>query len=174
MKFLEKDLEQIICKTDASKLQEKGLPLYGKLLKQVKIGTYGIADLVTIEKPYYNPYFKRHFKGMITVYELKKDKISVSAFFQAVRYVKGIQRYLEQRGHKITMGHFNFTIRLIGSEIDLDSSLIYLADLLPDYIGDYSIDSENRMFVDFYTYDMDIDGLNFTNEYSYKLTDEKF
>jgi hypothetical protein len=174
MKFLEKDLEQIICKTDASKLQEKGLPLYGKLLKQVRIGNYGIADLVTIEKPFYCELFKCHYKGRITVYELKKDKISVSAFFQAVRYVKGIQRFLDESGHPISSGHFNFTIRLIGSEIDLDSSLIYLADLLPDYVGEYIIDSVDRMFVDFYTYDMDIDGLKFTNEYGYKLTNEKF
>jgi hypothetical protein len=174
MKFLEKDLEQIICKTDASKLQEKGLPLYGKLLKQVRIGTYGIADLVTIEKPYYCELFKCHYKGMITVYELKKDKISVSAFFQAVRYVKGIKRFLDENGHSISSGHFNFTIRLIGSEIDLDSSLIYLADLLPDYVGEYMIDSVDRMFVDFYTYDMNIDGLNFTNECGYKLTNENF
>ena len=174
MKFLEKDLEQIICKTEASKLQEKGLPLYGKLLQQVRIGTYGIADLVTIERPYYNKFLNCHSKGMITVYELKKDKISVSAFFQAVRYVKGIQRYLEELEHPISSRHFNYTIRLIGGQIDFDSSLIYLADLLPDYIGDYVIDSEDRVFVDFYTYDMDIDGLKFSNEYGYKLTNEKF
>jgi hypothetical protein len=174
MKFLEKDLEQIICKTDAIKLQEKGLPLYGKLLKQVKISTYGIADLITIERPYYNDYLKCHFKGTITVYELKKDKISVSAFFQAVRYVKGIQRFLEKSNHDIALNHFNFRIRLIGSEIDLDSSLIYLADLLTDYTVDYGINTEDRMFVDFYTYDMDIDGLKFTNEYGYKLANDNF
>jgi hypothetical protein len=174
MKFLEKDLEQIICKTDASKLQEKGLPLYGKLLKQVRIGNYGIADLVTIEKPYYNEMFKCHFKGIITVYELKKDKISVSAFFQAVRYIKGIQRFLEKSNHNIALNHFNFRIRLIGSEIDLDSSLIYLADLLTDDIGDYEINTEDRTFIDFYTYDINIDGLNFKEHSGYELTNEKF
>lgn len=174
MKFLEKDLEQIICKTDVRKLQEKGLPLYGKLLQQVRIGTYGIADLITIERPYYNEMFKCHFKGTITVYELKKDKISVSAFFQAVRYIKGIQRYLEKRNHNVSLNHFNFRIRLIGGQIDFDSSLVYLADLLPDCIGDYEINTEDRMFVDFYTYDMDIDGLKFTNEYGYKLANENF
>jgi hypothetical protein len=174
MKFLEKDLEQIICKTDASKLQEKGLPLYGKLLKQVRIGNYGIADLVTIEKPYYNSFLKCHSKGMITVYELKKDKISVSAFFQAVRYVKGIQRFLELRNTKFSKGYFNFRIRLVGSEIDLDSSLVFLSDMFADYMVDYCIDSEDRTFIDFYTYDINIDGLNFKEHSGYELTNEKF
>ena len=45
MTFLEKDLEQIIFETPKEKLQEKGLVIKGKLLRQIKIGNYGIADL---------------------------------------------------------------------------------------------------------------------------------
>ncbi len=44
MKFLEKDLEQIIFESGMDSLNERGLYIRGKRLRQVRIGNYGIAD----------------------------------------------------------------------------------------------------------------------------------
>lgn len=45
--FFEKTLEDIIFNTDNELLCEHGLLISGKKLRQVKIGNYGIADLIT-------------------------------------------------------------------------------------------------------------------------------
>ena len=53
MKFLEKDLEQIIFESGRDSLRERGLSISGKLLRQLRIGNYGIADLVEFVRPQY-------------------------------------------------------------------------------------------------------------------------
>ena len=100
MNFLEKDLEQIIYEADKELLAEKGLRVNGKLLRQVRIGNYGIADLVSIRRPYQDTFFGYQEKGLITIYELKKENISVSAFLQAIGYARGIMRWMEQHSKK--------------------------------------------------------------------------
>ena len=156
MKFLEKDLEEIIfeaSKQDFSELFNRGLYL-GKFIKrQLKIGNYGIADLVSFEKEYkvagnnkLVPYLE------ITVIELKKDKIGISAFLQAVGYVKGIERYFEKHHPKIII---KTNIILIGKTIDDSGNFCYIADILNN--------------VTCYTYSYDIDGLKFKSESGYKL-----
>lgn len=154
MKFLEYDLEEIIFKSDKDKLSEKGLFVQGKLMRQVRIGNYGIADLVEYRRDAFSIY--------ITIYELKKDKISMSAFLQAVRYAKGIERYLTKKNN------FNvvFKIVLIGKSLDFSSSLIYLPDLV--------YNSENEQMLEFYTYSYDLDGISFSEQSSYCLTKEGF
>ena len=47
MSFLEKDLEDIIFETDNDLLFEHGLFIDGQKKRQVRIGNYGIADLIT-------------------------------------------------------------------------------------------------------------------------------
>ena len=86
MKFLEKELEQIIWESDKAQLENRGLSLYGTLYRQKPIGNYGIADIIQVEKAYSKnkPYL------IIDVLELKQEKIGISAFLQAVRYAKGI------------------------------------------------------------------------------------
>jgi len=90
MKFLEKDLEQIIYEADNDSLNEKGLLVTGKCYRQLRIGNYGVADLVYVDMPKYCKSARMHMNGKITIVELKKDKVSVSSFFQALNYVKGI------------------------------------------------------------------------------------
>ena len=53
MNFLEKDLEEIIYNTDKEMLTERGLPYhpFETFKRQLKIGNYGIADLVSFKKP---------------------------------------------------------------------------------------------------------------------------
>lgn len=45
--FLEKTLEDIIFETSNDDLKERGLWICGNKKRQVKIGNYGIADLIT-------------------------------------------------------------------------------------------------------------------------------
>jgi hypothetical protein len=172
MEFLEKDLEEIIYLSDKRKLSDRGLYLMGHLKKQLKIGNYGIADLVEIERPFYpkksvNQIFgTTHFKGCINVIELKKDKIGVSTFFQALNYLTGIKTYLAQRGLEQL---FNYKITLIGKDVDLNSSFCYLGDIFDNDLQCISIDSESLVSVKLYKYSYGIEGLEFHEISDYNL-----
>src|SRR5690606_38569854 len=133
MDFLEKDLEEIIYLSDRDELSNRGLKDYGRFFRQFRIGNYGVADIISVSRPYYNKLMNENAKGLITVYELKKDKISVSAFFQAVGYLKGIRTYLEKRGKEHL---FNYCICLIGKNIDLNSTITFLPSLLIQDVGE--------------------------------------
>lgn len=165
MKFLEKDLEQIIWESDKEVLSERGLLLNGKLKRQLRIGNYGISDLVHFKRPVFVYEEKRKFliqEGVIEIIELKNDKISVSAFMQAIRYLKGIKRYLEKRNFPDDL--YTYKITLIGKTIDLESSICYLPDLI----------CNTELIVELYTYNYTINGIEFNSEYGYKLTEENF
>jgi hypothetical protein len=167
MKFFEKDLEQIIWDADKEVLSERGLFLDGKIKRQLKIGNYGIADLIHFKRPifYYDKSVNKMFNvenGLIEIIELKNEKISVSAFMQAIKYLKGIKRYLNKRNFNDDF--YSYKITLIGRHLDLDSSICYLPDLI----------CNEDLSVDIITYSYDIDGIQFQNESSYKLTNEGF
>jgi hypothetical protein len=160
MKFLEKDLEDIIWESDNDKLFERGLPIRGKCFRQLNLGGYGIADLVCVQRD--GPFGLR-----ITIYELKKDKIGISAFLQAIGYARGIQRYLNLRRVSFS---FVIDVILVGSELDTSGNFCYLTDLLCDEYGSYN----GLGNVNFYTYKYEIDGLNFENVSDYYLKYENF
>lgn len=179
MKFLEKDLEEIIFesyKKDYGKeLNLKGLLINGTIKKQLKIGNYGIADLVTFKRDIEEEFIPELIvndeihsnllayskvnksKLTITVYELKKDKIGISAMLQAIRYAKGIKDYLENR---CFVDYIDFEIALIGREIDISGSFCYLPDLFPK--------------IRFYTYKYGLNGLVFKKEEDYSLSKKGF
>lgn len=171
MKFLEKDLEDIIWEASNERLQENGLDISGKKYRQLRIGNYGIADIVSITKPYYHEYFKKHQKGIITIYELKKDKISVSSFFQAIGYLKGIKTYLESKGKSHL---FNFQICLVGRELDLDSTVCYLPDIFMNDVTDVDLDLDSVTSVQLFKYSFYIDGLIFDECRDYNLKNKGF
>ncbi len=163
MKFLEKDLEEIIFESDRDALADRGLYIAGKLHRQLRIGNYGVADLVSFDPPRRidnNEWFE---PALITVYELKKDKIGISAFLQAVGYAKGIERYMQLRDVSF---EYNVNIVLIGSEIDTNSTFSYLPDMLPSI--------EFREYVELYSYSYGVDGIIFTEHNNYKLKNEGF
>lgn len=165
MKFLEKDLEEIIFNAGNELLSERGLHLMPKLKRQLKIGNYGIADLIGFQRPIY--YFENKCKflmesGKIQIIELKNDKINVSAFLQAINYLKGIRSYLRKRN--INPSNYIFEIVLIAKNIDKESSFIYLTDLLVS----------DNFELTYYTYDYNIDGISFNLESGYVLTNEGF
>jgi len=165
MKFLEQDLENIIFNTDNDKLWDRGLHISGKKFRQFRIGNYGIADLITVEKeipPFGDSYLN------ITIYELKKENIDISAYLQAIRYAKGIQHYLKKRNFY----KFNLYINLVGSVINLGSDIIYLNSLLP---GEDIYDANSSLrYISSYTYSYDFDGLSFERHDGYQLRNNGF
>lgn len=161
MKFLEKDLEEIIFTSPVDKLHEKGLPISLYRKRQLRIGNYGIADIVTFERPVFYDRINYDEIININVYELKKDKISVSAFLQALNYIKGIQTYLKNRNFGYDV---RYTLTLIGSELDTSGAFCFLPDLV----------SSDSLQIKFYTYSYGIDGIEFRDEEGYNLIDKGF
>ena len=166
MKFLEKDLEEIIYKSNKADLYKRGIEVRGNVKRQFKIGNYGIADIVTFNRDYDEYMYSAHSKYSpfleVTVYELKKDKIGISAFLQALGYLHGIKRFFQKRDVNYDI---KYKIVLVGKTIDTFSTYVYLTDFLID---------NNSFIVENYTYQYDIDGIKFKNECNYKLTNEGF
>lgn len=168
MNILEKDLEEIIEKTPTLQLQERGLDVDGICKRQLKIGNYGIADLVYIKKDYDYAFKdnKMQLKPFlnINICELKKDKAGISAFLQAVRYAKGISYYLDKRN----FNNYKMQITLIAPNIDTQSDFIFLSDLI--------LSSQNGFIstISNYSVKYNFDGIEFKHETNYSLTDNGF
>ena len=156
--ILEKDLEQIIFEADRDMLKQRGLDIKGKLFRQLKIGNYGIADLISVEKPKYIIGHGVHEPMTITIYELKKEKTGVSTFLQALGYLKGISRYL--RAKRWVDFSFEFRIVCIGKAMDKNSCYLYLPDVLD--------------ILENYTYSYSLEGLCFKLQQNYHLKEEGF
>ena len=145
MQFLEKDLETLIFYTDNELLKQRGLGIHGRKKRQLRIGNYGVADLVT--------YYTFYDELIITVYELKQNEINSDTFLQVLRYAKGIEHYIKTiRGKE-----FQLTINMVmvGKYHKKDDS-IYLPDLFDN--------------VKIFTYSYEIDGLFFKRQSNYSLT----
>lgn len=167
MKFLEKDLEEIIFETHQSNsnlLLDKGLITTGKMFRQLRIGSYGVADLVTFRRE--PSYFHDDNCLKIKVYELKKDKAGISAFLQAVRYCKGIQEYINNYRKKDI--NLSFEIVLCAKQIDTYSDFIYLTDFLDSSWFNY------KLHLSCFSFKYDINGVKFTQEINYKLSNNGF
>ena len=153
MKFLEKDLEQIIFESGMDSLNERGLYIRGKRLRQVRIGNYGIADLITFQRPFYDgPEHEFWNPGRITIYELKKEHIGISAFLQAVAYARGINRYLQKRDKN---DKYIIDIKLIGRDIDKNGAFCYIPQILNVHNQYYDLSSNMTEpgVIEFITYE---------------------
>ncbi len=161
MKFLEKDLEEIVFNSCRISLGERGLCVPRFKKRQLRIGNYGIADIVGFDIEYnYDDCGSDRY--IIDVFELKQEKISMSAFLQAVRYAKGISSYLHKRFRFINSPLIRIT--LIGKDIDTSSDFIYLPEIL---------DSE-KFSILFLTYSYEFNGINFKEHSNYSLINEGF
>ena len=158
MDFLEKNLEDILydafrCSESVNHLFMCGLECYypALTLRQVRIGNYGIADLVTISL----------VERKIRVFELKRDNIGVGALLQASKYKRGINRYLYESGRDNLLC-FDIEIILIGKRYENSEWLYLFANGLDG--------------VSLYTYKYGLNGLSFEqHEFEYiRLVDEKF
>lgn len=155
MKFLEKNLEDIIFETDNKKLFERGLPIFGKKLRQVNLGSYGIADLICFERS--------KDQIIVTVIELKKDCVNLDALIQALRYVEGIKNYFRLRKF-YKKSNIKYVIRLCGSKISNQKEIALITSNI----------SDDFLLIDSHKYEYDVDGLRFTEfDYDYGILDER-
>ena len=159
MRFLEKDLEDIICEAlkdpkSKSLLVKRGLhflkyPILHR--RQLRIGNYGISDIIVIHR---HPNFRNQIH--VNVIELKKDVIDSAAVSQCSRYMKGVSRYLDKRG----IG-YSLSGTLIGSNIDRRNNFVHLM--------------HNVAQMSVFTYSYGLEGIEFEEvEFDYHLIDEGF
>jgi hypothetical protein len=109
---------------------------------------------------------------MITIYELKKEQIGISAFLQAMGYLKGIDSYLTKKDFR---DKYILNVVIIGREIDMSGSFCFIPDLLS--IKNYNFQSDEN-FDDgeilFYTYNVSIDGIKFESKNGFNLKNQGF
>ena len=158
MEFLEKNLEDIIFKTNSLDLKKRGFIIQGKRFRQLRIGNYGIADMVTIEHNLSNEFESRSV--IITVFEFKKNKLDLNSIAQATRYIRGIEIYL-QKVDKFQDVFVDFKVVLVGKTLEYTGDFLYLCEYLSDKL-------------DIYTYDYDFDGIKFKNQYGFSLINDGF
>lgn len=159
MNFLEKNLEDIIFGTPNAKLSERGLPIKGKKKRQVRIGNYGVADLVTMYKSSTVHNGKVYSTLYVTIYELKKGVVDVNTLMQACRYKKGISQYFDKRGlFQDTSVEYNLV--LVGDSIQDSGDFVYCLDTVYDASS--------------YIYKYDFDGISFSEKSGWSLTNPGF
>ena len=160
MNFLEKDLEDIIFNTDNEKLRARGLLIYGKKLRQVNLGSYGIADLITVKTVLLNQEWheEKGHKLVVTIYELKKDSLGFLAFGQLCRYKTAIERMLDNYNMYDYFVDYEINMVLIGKDIEQKNDFCYLVN--------------NTEFLKTYTYSYGIDGLEFKQTFGWHMNGE--
>lgn len=141
MEISEKQLEDMICLKNTDQLAIRGLDVFNHdhLLRQFNLGSYGIVDLVGITVNNNSG----PLEVSITIYELKKDEIGMSALGQLCRYKRAFENVLlewEMEG--------DISIVLIGSKIEHSSNFVFAASFV------------DNLFI--YTYDVSIEGLYFS------------
>lgn len=168
MKFLEKNLEDIIWETDNEKLQERGLEISGKKYRQMNLGLYGIADIVTVERLFEDVNYFSSIRSYlnITIYELKKETICSSTFFQALKYCRAIQLHLNGRG---TSTLYKLNIVLVGSNINANENGF---SFLPNLISNSEYFCLNSVTNISYKYDFD--GLTFEYHRNYYIQQREY
>lgn len=147
--------------------------IQGKKYRQLRIGEYGIADLVTVERSRKLDFYGEKIteRGiLISIFELKKERIGVSAFFQAIGYAKGIKEYLDKNKPSLS---YDIEICLVGNSVDTTGSFIFLPDLINKDSDEYSF-TRILTNVRYFTYSYKLDGMYFTEESGYHLTNNGF
>ena len=123
MNFLEKDLETIIWENyEACEQRElrikAAMYVRGKRIRQMGLGSYGIADLVNI---YFNPVANTLF---VQVIECKRQKITEATYLQAKRYAAAVDDIIIDSDlinrHNIKI---ETSVVLVGASIDTSGNL---------------------------------------------------
>lgn len=156
MNILETEIEDLVFKTSNTKLSQRGLILKGKKLRQVNLGSYGIADIVCINPTWGGFGFGKNLN--IQVIELKKEAITEQTLMQAGRYCTAIKRLLMSKLN-VKSYEMEIEIVLIGKSVNTSSDFCYLIDFIPN--------------LQVYTYSIDLDkGVLFTRQKGYMMSNE--
>lgn len=154
MNVLEHELEEIIeqysmTKEGCDKLKERGLPVNRGLLRQVRIGAYGIIDLMSIHAHVSNGNLFLHSN----IYELKKGDIGIEALLQLCRYMSGIEHLLKEKEalieekHNVLLRDISVSGIAIGKSIKRGGDFVYLYNQMGVNISiyEYSIDVDKGL-----------------------------
>lgn len=156
MNILEVELEDLVFRTPNQKLSQRGLILHGEKLRQVNLGSYGIADIICLNPSWGNNGLGKTLE--IQVVELKKEVINQQTLMQAARYCTAIKRALT-KSLKIQDYCIEISIVLIGKSVDTYSDFVYLLDFMP--------------YLQVYTCSIDLDkGVRFERQKGYSMTNE--
>lgn len=150
MRFLEKDLETIIYENydacweyglDISQIEH--YPGHCGRYRQLRLGPYGVADLVNINIEH------REREVVIQVIECKREVINLDTYKQAKRYVTALMNLLrEKMGLAEEDWQISVETVLIGRRVEQNDGFIFV----------YNDDPRCKAF----TYDYSVDGLAFT------------
>jgi hypothetical protein len=160
MNILEKEIEEIIYTVllnyGSEEFLERGLPISGIPLRQVNLGTYGIADMITV---YINGAFKRRVLH-VHIYELKRGVIGIGTLLQASRYYIGVHHFIESKGINKYFDTVLIDTSIIGSSVDLSNDFVFACD-------QYGVNA--------YTFKLDFfDGLTFDRINGYRKSNAAF
>lgn len=146
MDFLEKDLETILYETPQELVRDRGLGIfnYDQIFRQVQIGNYGIADIITVSTT--------SKWSNIMIYELKNKLVNTAAFWQLIRYMRGIEWFIEQGNLRERFSVYGV---LVGRDMDMTGELCYI----PEVTNNIKI----------YTYDYKMTGMNFSRVNGFHL-----
>lgn len=118
-KITEKTIERFIVNTPKFEIFDAGLQRCGKIISQKKIGLYGISDVIGYHRDGHNKVF------YIDIYEIKLGVIGLKAYYQALRYLVGIKKYIEETRwglKKMSLMDSDYrivyTIILVGSKLE--------------------------------------------------------
>ena len=140
MTFLEKELEDFLFyfleNNDLdliTKLELRGLDFdYVENMsfsRQMDLQPYGIADIIGIGLSLKDGVLVAN----VFVFELKKDKISYSAFGQACRYLRCIDNQVTLKAEELGVGvKRNYEVILVGTELDVSSDFLFLPSFITD------------------------------------------
>lgn len=167
MDFLEKNLEDIIYETALipSKwdfVSNRGLLMCRpyKIIRQARIGNYGIADIITLT---------REELITITIWELKLGAVGPNTLLQLVRYIKGVKHWFDTY-RKDWEEYYQIKGIIIGKSIDTQGDYLYLSE----YFEQNNQSSVGA--IDYYTYNYAFDGIRFQAESlsDYRLSNPGF
>lgn len=134
MNILEQEIEEVvwqaILNNQHDELRDRGFPISEDYTyaRQFDLNAYGRCDLLGFNViPREQSPHRREIE--IQIIELKKDKVTASTFFQAIRYAKGLQEKFAHEGYRHYTLFFNFI--LVGKSVDLNGEFIYLTDFFP-------------------------------------------
>jgi hypothetical protein len=158
MNVLEKEIEDMIwqgLKENRRLLQKKGLWVWDNATyhRQVDLGSYGICDILGLRvQPKKDGV--RYVNAQVI--EIKKEEINSTTFYQALRYAKGVTRFIETN---LSNTSCICSITLIGKTVDNKSDFVYLPDIFSS--------------IALYTYSIDFQkGILFTREADYYARNE--
>lgn len=132
MELTEKEIEDYIFNAAQTvegqrALQERGLGVWGKMFRQVNLGSCGRLDLISVGAPPRGSSMNRtDSTGIcITVYELKRDIIDMRTIGQAMRYVSALEEWLRPK-LETKKRALNIHACVIGNYIRIEDDTRYL------------------------------------------------